>query len=85
MPFTISLEEAASNFAALVNRVQSSHEESVVLRSGKPAARLIAEPEVPPATEGALRLMGNAWDDDTWEDDVRDGRDILLPPKRSWD
>jgi antitoxin (DNA-binding transcriptional repressor) of toxin-antitoxin stability system len=85
MPFTISIEEAAGNFTALVNRVVSSHDESVVLRSGKPAARVIAEPETPPATEAARRLMGNASDDDTWEDDVAHGRRIILPPASPWD
>jgi antitoxin (DNA-binding transcriptional repressor) of toxin-antitoxin stability system len=85
MSFTISIEEAASNFAALVNRVVSSHEESVVLRSGIPAARLIAEPDMPPAMEAARLLMGGNSDDDTWESDIADGRRILLPSKSPWD
>jgi antitoxin (DNA-binding transcriptional repressor) of toxin-antitoxin stability system len=84
MSFTISIEEAASNFAALVNRVVSSHEESVVLCSGKPAARLIAEPDMPPAMEAARLLMGGS-SDDTWESDLAEGRRTVLPSKSPWD
>lgn len=61
---TLSVTEAARNFSAVLDGVESEQEEIVLLRNHRPIARLIPEP----AAQNALEVLGDLYrtlDDDT--------------------
>jgi prevent-host-death family protein len=38
---TINIYEAKANFSALINKVETTHEKIIILKRGKPVAKLI--------------------------------------------
>jgi antitoxin (DNA-binding transcriptional repressor) of toxin-antitoxin stability system len=85
----ISVTEAARNFADCVNRAHYQNVTFVLLKNGKPFARIA------PATEKvctgrdlaeALSKTGLPADEArAWARDLRKGRKNLKPPKHKWE
>jgi prevent-host-death family protein len=83
---SISVTEAARNFADCVNRVRYQNMTFVLLKNGTPVARLV--PNENKACTGrelaeALRevKLSNA---NAWHRDLRRGRKILKAPEDKW-
>ena len=54
-PKTLTVTEVARNFSAVMDRIETDHEEVVLVRNHKPIARLVPEP---PAQD-ALEVLGD--------------------------
>lgn len=78
----LSATEAARNFSEVLDAVERDHEEFVVVRRGKPVARLS------PATRsngGALKsFLRSHKPDADWTHDLKDLRDSLRIEERPW-
>jgi prevent-host-death family protein len=89
---SISVTEAARNFADCVNRVRYQNMTFVLLKNGTPVARLVPEnkPEVGKGCTGpelaeALRDVDlSAEEAKAWRRDLIAARKILKPPKDRW-
>ena len=85
---TISVTEAARNFADCVNRAHYQNVTFVLLRNGAPVARLVPDGEkVCTGRDLAAALREARLSDDeakAWRRDVRDGHKILKPPVNKW-
>ena len=85
---TISVTEAARNFADCVNRVRYQGMTFVLVKNGLPVARIVPEEEKPSTGRDladALRKVklspANA---KAWRRDLKKGRKILTPPVDKW-
>jgi antitoxin (DNA-binding transcriptional repressor) of toxin-antitoxin stability system len=85
---TISVTEAARNFADCVNRVHYQNVSYVLLKNGIPVARLVPEgkkgctgPELAEALRDLKLSPENA---KAWRNDLRRARKILKPPVNRW-
>lgn len=84
---TISVTEAARNFAECVNRVRYQNVSYVLLKNGLPVARLVpeGEPGSVKALAAALREFDLSPEEArAWRRDLRAGRRILKPPVDHW-
>jgi prevent-host-death family protein len=88
---SISVTEAARNFADCVNRVRYQNMTFVLLKNGTPVARLIPEnPEKKKAGSArelaaALREFDLSTEEaKAWNRDLRAARRILKPPVDKW-
>jgi len=89
---TITVTEAARNFAECVNRARYQNVTFVLLKNGKPVARLV--PEEPNADKNAasVRKLAAALqkfklspeEARAWRRDMRAGHRILKPPIDKW-
>ena len=85
---TITVTEAARSFADCVNRVHYQSMTFVLLKNGKPYARLVPEP--PKACSGRLLAAALETEELTpaefrnWHDDLKSGRKHLKPPGEKW-
>jgi antitoxin (DNA-binding transcriptional repressor) of toxin-antitoxin stability system len=85
---SISVTEAARNFADCVNRVHYQNVSFVLLKNGSPVARLV--PDGKKACTGAelaevLRNVDLSEDEaKAWHRDLVAARKILKPPKTRW-
>ena len=85
---TISVTEAARNFADCVNRVHYQSQTFVVLKNGVPFARLV--PAGQPVcfgrdlaeVLGSVELTGD--DSNAWNHDLREARKKLKAPPDKW-
>lgn len=86
---TITVTEAARHFSDLVNRVRYRHERAILLKGGRPVARI--EP-IQPGMTG--RELAESWKDHPWLDpdeadvfgrDVESARNKLPALKGKWD
>lgn len=88
----ISVTEAARNFADVVNRVRYQNMTFVLVKNGKPVARLVPElaPEdkkecTGPELAEALRQVDlSKAEASAWHRDLKAARKILKPPKDRW-
>jgi prevent-host-death family protein len=91
MDITLTVTEAARNFADVVNRAYYRHESTTLLKNGKPVARI-----VPVATEFRSAKDIAAWlagtrprltvkEAEEFEADLLTARDTLPPPASKWD
>jgi prevent-host-death family protein len=84
----ISVTEAARNFADCVNRVRYQGMTIVLLKNGKPVARLIPEGEKSGSVQrlaAALREFDLSPEEArSWGRDIRAARRILKPPADKW-
>ncbi len=84
----ISVTEAARNFADFVNRAHYQKISFVLLKNGKPVARIVpANEKVCTGTEladalGAARL--SAEEARAWHKDITDARNALEIPSDKW-
>lgn len=85
---TISVTEAARNFADCVNRVHYQNVTFILLKNGSPVARLVpAGGKVCPNHELAAILRKNklsAEEAREWRKDRRSAHKILKPPVDKW-
>lgn len=85
---TISVTEAARNFAECVNRVRYQNVTFVLVKNGIPVARL--EPNEGKASTGqdlakALSEVRLSKENrKAWQRDLRRGHKILKPPENRW-
>jgi len=88
MKNTISVTEAARNFADCVNRVHYRNQIFVLVKNGKPLARLIPEKEKKctgrelAAALAAVELTPAEFA--AWNKDLKKARKILKPPEDKW-
>jgi prevent-host-death family protein len=85
---TISVTEAARNFAECVNRVRYQGMTIVLLKNGKPVARLVPEGEKQTSVQklaAALRKFNLTPEEArAWQRDLRAARRSLRPPAGKW-
>ncbi len=85
---TISVTEAARNFADCVNRVRYQNVTFVLLKNGSPVARLVPEDgKVRTNRELAAILRKHKLSPEQardWRADMRKGHKILIPPVDKW-
>jgi prevent-host-death family protein len=89
---SISVTEAARNFAECVNRVRYQNMTFILLKNGTPVARLIPERPVPEKKTGSARKLAAALREvklspkaaRAWNRDLRAARRILKPPADKW-
>jgi prevent-host-death family protein len=88
---SISVTEAARNFADCVNRVRYQNMTFVLLKNGTPVARLIPENSEKKKAGSARELAAALREFDlsteeakAWNRDLRAARRILKPPVDKW-
>jgi antitoxin (DNA-binding transcriptional repressor) of toxin-antitoxin stability system len=85
---TISVTEAARNFADCVNRAHYQNVTFVLLKNGAPFARLVPDNEKVCLGRSLAEVLAKAeWSEDearAWRRDLRAGRNILKPPAKKW-
>ena len=88
MKRTISVTDAARNFADCVNRAHYQNVTFVLLKGGTPVARLVPDSEkVCTGSDLVAALAGaklSAQDARAWSRDLRDARTHLKPPADKW-
>ena len=90
MEKTLSVMEAARQFADLVNGAYYNHETTVVLKDGKPVARIVPIGEPRTGKEIAVLLAGprprlTPKEAEALEADLRDARTNVAEPVSKWD
>jgi prevent-host-death family protein len=85
---TISVTEAARNFADCVNRVRYQGLTIILLKNGRPVARLVPEGKKSGSAQklaAALRKFNlTPKEARAWQRDLRAGHRILKPPVDKW-
>jgi antitoxin (DNA-binding transcriptional repressor) of toxin-antitoxin stability system len=85
---TISVTDAARNFADCVNRVRYQNITFVLLKNGLPVARLVPDGRkicTGPELAEALKQVDLSEDEArSWHRDLRAARKLLKPPKDRW-
>ena len=87
----ITVTEASRTFADLVNRVFYRHESAVLLRGGKPVARIVPVDDKQTRTGQALAATWStlahlsADEADSFLSDIQASRDQLPPLAGAWD
>jgi len=86
---TITVTEAARNFADCVNRVHYQNQSFVLLKNGKPVARLVPESEkicTGKDLAEALEHVELAPEEaKAWHKDMVAGRKALKPQRNKWE
>ena len=91
MDTTLTVTEAARNFADVVNRAYYRHEATTLLKNGKPVARVVpATPAMKTGPEIAAWLAGKrprlgVKEAEAFEADLRAARAELREPVSPWD
>ncbi len=85
---SISVTEAARNFADCVNRVRYQGATFILEKNGEPVAQLVpSEKKARTARELADALAGVELSDEesrAWREDLRKAREMLLPVEDKW-
>ncbi|HWC59854.1 MAG TPA: type II toxin-antitoxin system prevent-host-death family antitoxin [Verrucomicrobiae bacterium] len=85
---TITVTEAARNFADCVNRVHYQNQSFVLLKNGKPVARLVPEAEKICTGADLVRALENVEltpeEARAWHRDLVTARKALKPQKDKW-
>jgi antitoxin (DNA-binding transcriptional repressor) of toxin-antitoxin stability system len=85
---TISVTEAARNFADCLNRAHYQNTTFVLLKNGKPFARLVPDGESVRTGRDLTEALREARLSDAeakaWRRDLRNGHKILKPPVDKW-
>lgn len=85
---TISVTEAARNFADCVNRVRYQNMSFVLVKNGTPVARIVPEPNkrcTEPELAKALRDVDLSESEaKAWHRDLTAARQALRPPRDKW-
>jgi antitoxin (DNA-binding transcriptional repressor) of toxin-antitoxin stability system len=85
---TISVTEAARNFADCVNRAHYKNETFVLLKNGKRVARLIPDGERSHTAGNLAKALGkvelSVEEAKAWTRDLRNGHKTLKPPANKW-
>jgi prevent-host-death family protein len=85
---TISVTEAARNFADCVNRVHYRNQSFVLVKNGRPLARLVPETEKKctgrELAAALSKIELTAGEFAAWNRDLRKARQTLKPPEDKW-
>ncbi len=89
---SISVTEAARNFADCVNRARYQGTTFVLHKGGKPVARIVPEGEKPTTGRELAQTLRERLKDvhlsdeeaAAWQRDLEDARKMLLPPVDKW-
>jgi prevent-host-death family protein len=85
---TISVTEAARNFAECVNRVHYQNVTFVLVKNGAPVARLVPDGEkvflAGDLAEALGKVRLTADEAKAWRGELRKARKILKPPVDKW-
>ena len=85
---TISVTEAARNFADCVNRAHYQHVTFVLVKNGSPVARLVPENEKVCVGRDLAAVLAQADLSDpeaaAWRKDLQDARETLKAPPDKW-
>lgn len=85
---TISVTEAARNFAECVNRAHYQNVTFVLLKNGAPVARLVPDGEKVCTGRDLAEALGRVHLSEnearTWRRDLRKARKALKPPRDLW-
>ena len=85
---TITVTEAARNFADCVNRAHYQNQSFVLLKNGKPVARLVPETEKVCTGEDLAKVLEEAEltpeDSKAWHRDLAAARKTLKPQGNKW-
>ena len=85
---TISVTEAARNFAECLNRAHYQNTTFVLLKNGKPFARLVPDGEKVctgrDLAEALREVRLTEEEAKAWRRDLRNGHKILKPPVNKW-
>ncbi|MFZ0804866.1 MAG: type II toxin-antitoxin system prevent-host-death family antitoxin [Candidatus Sulfotelmatobacter sp.] len=85
---SISVTEAARNFAECVNRVRYQNVSFVLLKNGTPVARLVPEAKKrctgPELAEALRKVDLSETEARAWHRDLVAARKALKPPKDKW-
>jgi prevent-host-death family protein len=86
---TISVTEAARNFADCINRVRYQNVSFVLVKNGKPVARLSPETEKVctgrELAEALAKTHLTANEARAWRKDISAARSKLTPPEDKWE
>ncbi len=91
METTLTVTEAARNFADVVNRAYYRHEATTLLKNGKPVARIVpAAAVMKTGKEIAARMAGKrprltSSEAEAFEADLREARAGMPEPVSQWD
>jgi prevent-host-death family protein len=84
----ITVTDAARNFADCVNRARYQNMSFVLLKNGKPVARLVPESESICTGRELAEALGQAElspeDARTWHQDLAAARNQLIAPRDKW-
>ena len=87
-PTPISVTEAARNFAECVNRVRYQNVSFVLLKNGRPVARIVPEQQKrctgPELAEALRKVDLSESEARAWHRDLMAARKALKPPKDKW-
>jgi antitoxin (DNA-binding transcriptional repressor) of toxin-antitoxin stability system len=85
---SITVTEAARNFADCVNRAHYQHVTFVLLKNGEPFARLVPNNEKVcvgrDLAEALVKAKLNESEARAWQRDLRAARKVLKAPANSW-
>jgi antitoxin (DNA-binding transcriptional repressor) of toxin-antitoxin stability system len=85
---SISVTEAARNFADCVNRVHYQKVTFILLKNGSPVARLVPDSKKvctgPELAEALKQVDLSETEARAWHRDLKAARKILKPPKDRW-
>jgi prevent-host-death family protein len=85
---SISVTEAARNFADCVNRVRYQNVTFVLLKNGTPVARLVPDGKKhctgPKLAEALRKVDISEAEARAWHRDLKAARKILKPPRNKW-
>jgi prevent-host-death family protein len=85
---SISVTEAARNFAHCINRVHYQNRSFVLVKNGKPLARLIPEKEKKCTGKELAAVLAEAEltpaEFVAWNKDLKKARKALKPPEDKW-
>lgn len=89
---TISVTEAARNFADCINRVRYQGMTFVLIKNGSPVARLVPDNLAPNEEAASVRRLAadlrkfklSPEEARAWRRDMRKGHRILKPPVNKW-
>lgn len=91
METTLTVTEAARNFADVVNRAHYRHEATTLLKNGKPVARVVpAAAVVNTGKQIAARMTGKrprltVSEAEAFETDLREAKAAMPTPVARWD
>jgi antitoxin (DNA-binding transcriptional repressor) of toxin-antitoxin stability system len=87
-PEEVTVTEAARNFADCINRTHYQGVTFVLLKNGKPVARIVPEPERRGTGEELAKALAktklSATEARAWRKDVKVARKNLRPPIDKW-
>jgi antitoxin (DNA-binding transcriptional repressor) of toxin-antitoxin stability system len=86
----MTIEDAAARLPELVEQIRVQREAAVILRAGRPVARIVPVPAAGEVSEDLIAFL-RRWQseypgpDERLADDIEDSRRAVQPPRDPWD